>query len=359
MASLFGAQTASAVDFNVRIINLSNGIYYTPFLVAAHPAGTSMFTDRPAGVGQPAGDGGRRRYHWDSSLTSTGLGATIAENPGRWFAGTGIAETNVDLNTDGTSNELLTVVSMLLPTNDAFAGLNAVQIPTEPGTYVFDVPAYDAGTEANDELLTGGGAPGAAGMPADPGGLTGTGGTGAATADDNPNVHIHRGSLGDLDAMGGVSDLDSTVHRWLNPRHPRCRHGSLEERRHEISSKQSGKQVLLVGSRSLRVSPPAITTMTTDSSPTPPRTVPPPPPPAMASFDVTVTNLTNAQPLSPVAVIAHQLTVTRCSRSGHAGNGRPGERSPKVVTTRMLISEADGDANVLATGSGACTDRTG
>jgi len=33
---------------------------------------------------------------------------------------------------------------------------------------------------------------------------------------------------------------------------------------------------------------------------------PPPPPPAMASFEVTVSNLTNAQPLSPIAVIAHQ-----------------------------------------------------
>ena len=106
---------------------------------------------------------------------------------------------------------------MLLPTNDAFAGLNAVEIPTEPGTYVFDVPAYDAGTEANDELVTGGGAPGAAGIPADPGGLTGTGGNGAAVADANSTVHIHRGSLGDLDPAGGTSDLDSSVHRWLNP----------------------------------------------------------------------------------------------------------------------------------------------
>ena len=43
------------------------------------------------------------------------------------------------------------------------------------------------------------------------------GGTGAAMADANPNVHIHRGSLGDLDPTGGTSDLDSTVHRWLNP----------------------------------------------------------------------------------------------------------------------------------------------
>ncbi|MDH3441764.1 MAG: spondin domain-containing protein, partial [Gammaproteobacteria bacterium] len=117
----------------------------------------------------------------------------------------------------GTSNTQLSVVSMLLPTNDAFAGLNAITIPTAPGTYVYDVPAYDAGTEANDELVTGGGAPGEAGIPADPGGMTGTGGSGAAAADANPNVHIHRNALGDTDPAGGSSDLDSTVHRWLNP----------------------------------------------------------------------------------------------------------------------------------------------
>ncbi len=214
-AALLGAQTASAADFNVRIINLSNGLYYTPFVVAAHPAGTSLFT-----VGQPASANLQAMAEGGdiSGLVTdlTGLGATIAENPAGGLLGPA-AETDVDLNTDGTSNELLTLVAMLLPTNDAFAGLNAVQIPTEPGTYVYDVPAYDAGTEANDELLTGGGAPGAPGMPADPGGLAGTGGTGAAGADANPNVHFHRGSLGDLNAAGGTSDLDSTVHRWLNP----------------------------------------------------------------------------------------------------------------------------------------------
>ena len=125
--------------------------------------------------------------------------------------------TNVDMNTDGTSNVMLSVVAMLLPTNDAFAGLNSMAIPTVPGTFVFNLPAYDAGTEANDELITGGGAPGVAGIPADPGGLTGTGGTGAAGTDANTNVHIHRNTLGDTNATGGASDLDSRVHRWLNP----------------------------------------------------------------------------------------------------------------------------------------------
>jgi hypothetical protein len=136
------------------------------------------------------------------SADLNGVGATIVENPAIGLLPPGMSAV-ANLDTDGTSNVRLTVVSMLLPTNDAFSALNAVTIPTEPGTYVYVLPAYDAGTEANDELITGGGAPGAAGIPADPGGLTGTGGTGAAA--------------GDTDLGGGTSDLDSRVHRWLNP----------------------------------------------------------------------------------------------------------------------------------------------
>lgn len=210
-------QAAQAADINVRIINLTNGIWFTPFLVAAHPEGTSVFTTgQPASASlQAMAEGG------DISLLSAdlqGLGATIAEDPAAGFLPPAMSA-NVDMNTDGTSNTRLSVVAMLLPTNDAFAGLNGVSIPTDPGTYVFNVNAYDAGTEANDELLNpgAGGAPGVAGIPGDPGGFSGTGGTGLAGADANTNVHIHRNTLGDTDANGGASDLDSTVHRWLNP----------------------------------------------------------------------------------------------------------------------------------------------
>lgn len=214
-AIVLGGTTANAADINVRVINLTNGIWLTPFLVAAHPEGSSLFT-----VGQPASASLQAMAEGGdiSGLVTdlTALGATIAEDP----AGGPLApamSANVDINTDGTSNVLLSAVAMLLPTNDGFVGLNAISIPTDPGTYVFNVPAYDAGTEANDELLTGGGMPGVPGIPADPGGLTGTGGTGAAAADANPNVHIHRNVLGDTDPNGGISDVDSTVHRWLNP----------------------------------------------------------------------------------------------------------------------------------------------
>ncbi len=214
-ASILAGPVAIATDFNVEITNLTNGITYTPFLIAAHPAGTNLFT-----VGQPASaslqamaEGG------DISGLVADLqtaGATIVENPAGGLLMPAMS-TNADLNTDGTSNVELSVIAMLLPTNDGFAALNAIAIPTSPGSYVFNLPAYDSGTEANDELITGGGAPGAAGIPADPGGAQGVGGTGVAAADANGNVHIHRGTLGDTNATGGASDLDSTVHRWLNP----------------------------------------------------------------------------------------------------------------------------------------------
>ncbi len=215
IASLFGAGATSAADFNVRIINLTNGITFTPFLVAAHTDSDSLFI-----IGQPASANLQAMAEGGdiSGLVSDmqAVGATVGENPAGGLLGPA-ASTNVDLNTDGTSNVRLSIVAMLLPTNDAFAGLNAITIPTTPGTYTYNLPAYDSGTEANDELITGGGAPGVAGIPADPGGMSGTGGSGAAMADANPNVHIHRNTLGDTDNAAGASDLDSRVHRWLNP----------------------------------------------------------------------------------------------------------------------------------------------
>ncbi len=87
------------------------------------------------------------------------------------------------------------------------------------------------------------------------------------------------------------------------------------------------------------------------SNSNPPPPPPPPPPPAMASFDVSVTNLTGAQPLSPVAVIAHQdgYTVFVVGVSATVGLEELAEGGDNTA----LLSEADADANVVATASGA------
>lgn len=75
------------------------------------------------------------------------------------------------------------------------------------------------------------------------------------------------------------------------------------------------------------------------------------PPPAMATFQVTVTNLTNAQPLSPVAVIAHGDGYAVFSVGAPASAGL--EELAEGGDNRALLSEADSDANVLATVSGS------
>ena len=215
LASLTGGNFASAADFSVRITNLTNGIWFTPFVVAAHPDGTSLFTaGQPASASlQSMAEGGDI-----SGLVADlqAVGATISENPAGGLLPPAMSA-DVDLNTDGTSNVLLSVAAMLLPTNDAFTGLNSITIPTNPGTYTFDLPAYDAGTEANDEIINGGGAPGTPGIPAAPGGDAGVDATGIADNQSNANVHIHRGVLGDDNLTGGSSDLDNRIHRWLNP----------------------------------------------------------------------------------------------------------------------------------------------
>jgi len=78
---------------------------------------------------------------------------------------------------------------------------------------------------------------------------------------------------------------------------------------------------------------------------------PPPPPPAMADFAVTVTNLTNAQPLSPVAVIGHSEGFSVFAVGSPASEGL--EELAEGGANATLIAEADGDAAVVVTGSGA------
>ena len=78
---------------------------------------------------------------------------------------------------------------------------------------------------------------------------------------------------------------------------------------------------------------------------------PPPPPPAMATFDVTVTNLTNAQPLSPVGVIAHVDGYAVFSIGTPATVGL--EELAEGGDNSSLLAEADADANVRATATGA------
>ena len=213
---LIASSNSFGAQLDIEITNLTRGSWFTPFLVAAHTPDGKLFSPGSAASSslQAMAEGG------DISALVADLSAgnaNIVENPAGGLLMPG-ASTGASLNTDGApDNTALSIVAMLLPSNDGFVGLNAMTVPQTPGTYVYMVSAYDAGTEANDEII-GSGAPGEPGYPAPPpvADASGTGGTGVnATAEGF--VHIHRNVLGDTDLSGGMSDMDSTVHRWLNP----------------------------------------------------------------------------------------------------------------------------------------------
>lgn len=205
-----------AARVNVTVKNLTNGIYFTPLLITAHDGDTTLFEVgyEASPALQAMAEGGNI-----DSLTELvgGEDSDTAVNPAAGLLGPGEMVTDIYIDTTRTRNTYLSLVAMMLPTNDGFVGLNSLRIPRVPGTYRYYLYGYDAGTEANDEQITGGGAPGTPGIPAAPGGDGGSNGTGVAEADANTTVHIHRGVVGDTDPTGGLSDLDSTIHRWLNP----------------------------------------------------------------------------------------------------------------------------------------------
>jgi hypothetical protein len=218
---LIGLVIASAIslpvaaqNLTVELTNLTNAVYFTPLLVSTHNANTHLFQ-----VGTPASahlqamaEGGDI-----SGLTIDlmSIAANTVENPAAGLLAPG-ASTTTMLKSDK-NNSHLSLVGMLLPTNDGFVGLDAIKVPKKQGTYTYYLHAYDAGTEANNEIINGGGAPGVLGIPADPGGHAGSAATGVTTAVANTAVHIHPSVIGDMDATGGISDLDASVHRWQNP----------------------------------------------------------------------------------------------------------------------------------------------
>lgn len=259
LLTLAATTAAQAVELQISVTNLTQANYFTPRLVVAHTTDVDVFE-----VGQTASsalawlaeagviDDAQNAASSGSNFEAA-LGPADTDNgTNTWhrFGGLAAPASTVSYPFDTMDKPYLSIASMLIPTNDAFVGLDSIEIPTAPGTYTYYLNAYDAGTELNDELnstrtditAVGGGAlggyasPGVAGAGADPiAPSMGTGGTGVAVqvgfdqdgnalgsatevvdGTDGP-VHIHRNTLGDTSATAGASDLDSTVHRWLNP----------------------------------------------------------------------------------------------------------------------------------------------
>ncbi len=213
-AVVFSTQAYSG-ELRIDVQNLTGGIYFTPLLITAHPDATRLFEPGQMASAelQAMAEGGDIAPLADIGAS---IGADSAINPAGGLLGPTDSTTTTLNSAD--DNVLLSIVAMLLPTNDGFVGLDSWRIPEEPGEYTFYLSAYDAGTEANDEIR-GSGVPGEAGMPVPPPleGMIGMGGSGVTSSVRNAMIHIHPGNLGDDMADGGISDISNTTQRWLNP----------------------------------------------------------------------------------------------------------------------------------------------
>lgn len=204
-------------ELTVSVTNLTARTWLAPILVAAHPAGYRAYTEGEAA--SPELQAIAEIGDIEPLANVLPARASVVRNPANGPLKPGATATAHGLSGGRHGpNTHLSVLAMLVPTNDGFIGLNAIEIPKMPGTYRYTVMAYDAGTEANNEAAAAGPGVNQPGMGLPPflaDGAIDPNAPGFGQTVKEGFVHIHRGIVGS--APGGPSVLDASLHRWMNP----------------------------------------------------------------------------------------------------------------------------------------------
>lgn len=202
VTGLLAARTAAAEDglhYEVTITNLTRGQQFTPILIASHKEGVQLFT-----LGRPASSELATLAEEGNTGPLTSLLRGLPEvrdvtsssgllNPGH----------SVTVTVEGGAGfDHLSVAAMLIPTNDGFFALNGVAGPRgDQGLTLFS-PAYDAGSERDDELC--------ASIPGPFFAECGGPGGGGKPGGGEGFVHIHAG-------IHGIGNLNAAQRDWRNP----------------------------------------------------------------------------------------------------------------------------------------------
>ena len=197
LSSLASTATLAGNDahYQVTITNLTRGQTFTPVLVASHRSGVNIFK-----LGEAA----------SAELTAIAEGGDVGPLTAELEVNPKVKEVansggllgpgeSVSVEVSARHASRISIASMLIPTNDAFIGLNSVAAPKRlwhSRTYV--VGANDAGVETNDELCI-----------SIPGPVCG--GAGGSPADNGEGyIHTHAG-------IHGIGDLPAAQYDWRNP----------------------------------------------------------------------------------------------------------------------------------------------
>jgi hypothetical protein len=186
----------STATYSVTVTNLTYQQPMSPLVVSLHPASEKLFE-----VGAATSEGLEHLAEGgDNSLLLT-------EAPGTAVGGNGLILPGGSdtVSVEAEASSCLSLATMLVNTNDAFAGLSCLDLSgLKAGeALTVNIVSYDAGTEANSETT---------GTILGPAG----GGEGYNAARDDRNfVALHGGVVTADDGLDG-SAL-SAAHRWDNP----------------------------------------------------------------------------------------------------------------------------------------------
>lgn len=208
-SSLAATGPAALARYEIRITNLTDGQPFTPPVTVTHRPPLQLFepgTEASHEIQQIAENG-----NLDPMLTYLGdarhaLDIVVgAGDPPPVLPG---AERVFEIESERGAM-LLSLVSMLICTNDGFTGVNALALPREIGESVSaDLGSYDAGTEINtedfDDLVP----------PCGP--LTGVDSGGAGTGMSDPAL-AENGVVRHHPGIDGDADLLTDVHGWTDP----------------------------------------------------------------------------------------------------------------------------------------------
>lgn len=192
-SAFFSAAAAADAYFEVTVTNITKGMTFTPIMVATTRPGDRFFhlgdaASGPVEIMAETGDVGPLQDSLDALDISNSMFLP--------FLAPGESVTQL-IATSGRYRNVM-VAAMLIPSNDIFFAVNGVAGPRGNKTISMTVPAYDAGTEVNDELCASLPGPGCGG---DPGPVEPTG---------EGFVHISSG-------IRGVGDLDADALDFKNP----------------------------------------------------------------------------------------------------------------------------------------------
>ena len=197
--------------YEVTITNLTRGQRFTPVLVASHKEGVKLFELGAAASSQlrtlaEEGDVGPLSMLLAADPNVGDVKNSPPPPPPTNLIAPG-ASVTVEVNAGGQFDHF-SVAAMLIPTNDAFFAVNGMPGPKGNDTITYLVPAYDAGTERNDELCGSIPGPGFAECitPSNPAGNGG----GAQVGGGEGYVHIHAG-------IHGIGNISAAMRDWRNP----------------------------------------------------------------------------------------------------------------------------------------------